>query len=250
MTRRELRQHGTSPRPATTRASLAEAPAADGPLLFTASTERMNRYGFSLRNEGWRLENYHANPVLLWMHNPYTPPVGKSAAATSGRNLQASVTFDLDDELGAMLDRKYRAGFLSAVSVSWDFIEEDGTPVLNWWSLDQDDMDELFYDLCEISAVSVPGDPGAVKQQRHALSQLLGGDLAALLAQQEAPEPGVTADMVREAVHAELERLGIDLPNPGGPTTEDPPAPPLGLDVTAAQAVLAAFTVLERDNNG
>lgn len=237
---------------AVTRATLAGPAPADGPLQFTASTERMNRYGYSLRHEGWRLEDYAANPVLLWMHNPYTPPVGKADASLDkmSRTLQAAVTFDTGDELGAALDRKYRGGFLSALSVSWDFLEEDGTPVLNWWRLDQEEMDELFFDLCEISAVSVPGDPGAVRQQRLALAALLGPGVADLYAQQEHPEPGVTADMVRAEVAAQLLSLGLIVPGASGAgtTPASTSTPAKGIDATAAQAVLAAFTVLEDSN--
>jgi hypothetical protein len=60
------------------RARLDGAASGDGPLLFTISSEVVNRHGFSLRHDGWRLENFAANPVLIWMHDPFRPPIGRA----------------------------------------------------------------------------------------------------------------------------------------------------------------------------
>ncbi|UVS81836.1 hypothetical protein [Actinokineospora sp. UTMC 2448] len=222
------------------RATLA-APPADGeePLTFVASTTNMNRKGFALRNEGWRLDNYNANPVVLWMHNPFTPPIGTGRALSKTSTIVLDgVRFDRDDELARMVESKYRRGFLNAVSVGWDFVREDGTAVLDWWRLRPEEIrDELWYDLAEVSAVSVPGDPGALRKQSRSALSGLGRELVDLFDDQESPTGVLTREQVGEAVRAELARLGIPLPD------KDKDMTPVTstVDQGAAAAVLAAF---------
>jgi hypothetical protein len=222
------------------RATLA-APPADGdePLTFVASTTNMNRKGFALRNEGWRLDNFNANPVVLWMHNPFTPPIGTGRALSKNSKIVLdAVRFDRDDELARMVESKYRRGFLSAVSVGWDFVREDGTAVLDWWRLRPEEIrDELWYDLAEVSAVSVPGDPGALRKQSRSALSGLGRELVDLFDDQHDRAGVLTHAELGEAVRAELTRLGIEPPT----KTEDPAPAASTVDQDAAAAVLAAF---------
>ena len=57
----------------------------DGEMHFTASAEGINRHGFSLRKSGWRLDNYNLNPVFLWMHMDFMPPIGRGRAVLRAR---------------------------------------------------------------------------------------------------------------------------------------------------------------------
>lgn len=221
----------------------------DGPLRFVASSTGVNRYGFSLRNEGWQLDNHAANPVFLWMHDTSIPAIGTAPARRENGELACYATFDRDDPFAASVERKYRRGFMAAVSVGWDFVDERGMPIDDWWRMSHERArDEVFYDLTEISAVPVPGDPRALQQQRSSLS-LLGRHMVEMLDEQERGE--ATADEIRAAVRTELAALGIDLdaltkrtePDeepPGEPETPAPD-PVTGIDRDAAEAVLAAF---------
>jgi hypothetical protein len=219
----------------------------DGPLRFVASSTGVNRYGFSLRNEGWRLDNYLTNPVFLWMHDPTMPPIGTAPARRESGELACYVTFDREDQFAASVESKYRRGFLSAVSVGWDFITADGLPVDDWWRMSNERArDEVFYDLTEISAVPVPGDPRALQQQRSSLS-LLGRHMVELLDEQEYGQ--ASADEIRAAVRAELAALGVDLAtaaksaDPVGDPKTPVPEPAAGIERDAAAAVLAAFNL-------
>lgn len=148
----------------------------DGPLVFTASSTAVNRYGYALRNDGWRLANYEANPVVLWAHDSMLPPIGTATVEPRAGGLRATITFDRTDELATAVERKYRRGFLNAVSVGVDFIDKHGAALSPWKLTPQQIRDEAFYDLAEISAVSVPGDPQALRQQQGAaLAELLTG---------------------------------------------------------------------------
>jgi HK97 family phage prohead protease len=190
-------------RPTLAYAELAlAAPAADkGPLVFTASSTRLNRYGFALRHSGWRIGNYQRNPVVLWMHDPTTPPIGRARAELDSlrEELRAAVTFDPGDELAATVERKVRGGFLNAVSVGWEFTNADGSPIKDWYRLSAEQVErEAYYDLSEISVVSVPGDPSAVRAAQSLAAA--GGDVVAaqvvrrlvveVLAERAANRPG------------------------------------------------------------
>lgn len=217
---------------AYSRATLADGAATTGPLVFTASSEVLNRHGFSLRANGWRLDNFAANPVLLWMHNAFMPPIGKAKAFQQDKRVMAEVTFDRDDELGRIVESKFRRGFLNAVSVGLDFVGDDGAP-LDWWSMSPDELaTEAFYDLAEISAVTVPADPTAVIESKRLALAALGRELLDLFDEQQQPGSPVTAAEIQAAVAAELTRLGI---------TPLPQA--VGIDKQAASAVFAAFSM-------
>lgn len=208
--------------------------AADGPLMFVASSEGLNRYGFSLRNDGWRLDNYNANPVVLWMHNPYRPPIGQGRALSKdGEIVLDAVTFDPEDELARMVESKFRRGFLNAVSVGLDFVQDDGTPVDDWRLSAKQINEDVFYDLAEVSAVSIPADPRALQQQSRLALAGLGKELVELFDEQE--NGAATAEEIRTAVRSELARLGLDV----SPRKDD--QAPTGIDKAAAGAVLAAF---------
>ena len=221
------------------RAQLDRASLADNePLTFVASSEGLNRYGFSLRNEGWRLDNFNANPVVLWMHNAFNPPIGRGRALSKDNNvILDAVTFDREDELARKIESKYRRGFLNAVSVSWSFMDKDGAYVDPWrMSVDQI-RDELYYDLDEVSAVTIPGDPRAVQENTRLALAKLGQELVELFDEQEHPEATITAEQLQAAVKTELERLGIATPSPGTSGEE--------IDKDAAAAVLAAFPTMK-----
>jgi len=147
------------------------APSPDGELTFTASAEGVNRYGFSLSRKRWKIDNFNNNPVILWMHNDMMPPIGRGRASIDPAGLQTGITFDRTDPFAVTIENKYRGGFLNAVSVGFDFVEQDGSPISDWFMMSPDEISNVaFYDLAEVSAVPVPADPNALIRQRHALA--------------------------------------------------------------------------------
>lgn len=205
---------------------------AGSPIPFVASTPGVKRDGLDLRASGWRLDTFRRNPVFLWAHQRSNPSIG-TVDASSGEALRALVTFDQEDPFARKIESKYRRGFLRAVSVGWDWVDADGQR-LDPWRMSIDDLrDKAFYDLTELSGVPVPADPDAVMEQQRAALRTLGRELVELFDEQENPESDATAEQIRAAVRAELERLGI---NPNPPT---PPAP--GVSQDKARDFLAAF---------
>lgn len=155
----------------------AAQPAEPGtPIRFVASTEGVARDGFVIEAAGWDLGNYRANPVVLWSHDygGRTLPIGRADVELDGKRLMADVTFDPDDEFAQQVERKYRNGFLSAVSVGWNTVEvmppkgAQGAPRIT------------RAELLDISAVPVPSDPKALKERQIRALETLGREFLTL----------------------------------------------------------------------
>src|SRR5215207_2214531 len=165
----EVTEMTTTGRP-TTLAAL-ERGGNDEALTFTASSSKLNRYGFRLRHSGWKLDNFNLNPVILYQHMAHVPPIGRGRAFRRDGALGIQITFDREDPFAAAIERKYRAGIMHAVSVGFDFVDGDGAPLTQWWNLTPEQIEkQAYYDLAETSTVAVPADPQAVRQQHAALS--------------------------------------------------------------------------------
>lgn len=143
----------------------AETGESDGRLRFVLATEGRKADGIDLRMANVDLERFESNPVILALHDYWSLPVGRAEnIAVEGKRLMADAVFDLDDETGAALDRKYRGGFMNAVSIGFDAydVNENGVPT-RWEPL-------------EFSAVPIPMDAKALLdsgRQSRALMQAL-----------------------------------------------------------------------------
>lgn len=132
------------------------------PIRFTATTDALARDGLVIELDGWQLDNYRDNPVILWAHDyrGERPPIGRGDVADWP---SVAITFDQADEFARQVERKYRDGFLNAVSVGWDTNEKTNERITQ-------------AELLDISAVPVPGDPGAlIERQRTGLRSLQAG---------------------------------------------------------------------------
>jgi hypothetical protein len=65
----------------------------------------------------------------------------------------ADVEFDQDDPFAVTVEKKFRKGVLNSVSVGWETLESDGKRSTKQTLLD-------------ISAVNIPGDPGALMERQ------------------------------------------------------------------------------------
>lgn len=209
------------------------------PIPFIASTPGIKRDGLDLRASGWRVDTFRRNPVFLWAHGRVDPAIGRVDAAV-GEVLRAGVVFDQEDPFARKIESKYRRGFLSAVSVGWDFVDATGARMDVWRMSLEDVRDKAFYDLTELSGVPVPSDPDALIERQRAALRSLGRELVDLFDEQENADSDVTAPEVLTAVRAELERLGIAPPT-------STPAPP-GVTEDAARSLFAAFRLNEESH--
>jgi len=135
---------------------------------FTISTSAVDREQDTIRVEGWELENYRKNPVVMWAHLYRDPPVAKSLKEwVEGQNLKSRALFPLKDayRFGHMIGEMYKGGFLSAVSVGFRSIEAR-------WAADENErpwgIDYMRQELLEYSCVPVPANPEALVEARAA----------------------------------------------------------------------------------
>jgi hypothetical protein len=134
-----------------TDAILAKIKAADtGTFSVVISTSDEDRQGDSLDQTKWKLDNYEANPVVLWAHDYYNLPIGvcTSVGVKDGK-LVAEGKFATEDlnPFAAQIAGLYAAGFIKATSVGY-VQHEDGT-----------------LELLEFSFVPVPANPFALSMR-------------------------------------------------------------------------------------
>jgi HK97 family phage prohead protease len=130
-------------------------------LDFVISTEDLDRDGDTIAVDGWKLDNFGKNPVMLWAHDYRQPPVGKAARVwTEGGKLRARVEFPEADlyPFGDTVYRLYKEGYLSATSVGfvplkWSYAQGEDRP----YGIDFEEQE-----LLEFSAVPVPSNPEAL----------------------------------------------------------------------------------------
>lgn len=138
-------------------------------LRFIGATEDVARDGGILQMDGWQLDAYRSNPVLLWAHQQDQPPIGRAVRVAPGPDgLEFDIEFPAADvyPFADLIGRLYEAGFMRAVSVGFRVLKER-EPVASeraagaqWVSTAQE--------LLELSAVPVGADAGALVAARSA----------------------------------------------------------------------------------
>jgi HK97 family phage prohead protease len=128
---------------------------------FVISTASVDRMKDTIALEGWRLENYAKNPVVLWAHNSYSPPSGKAPAGARVEDnaLKATAVFASRDlwPFGNMVGRMYLHGYMNAVSVGFQPLKYAWNEERSSWAIDF-----LEQELLEFSAVPIPANPEAL----------------------------------------------------------------------------------------
>jgi HK97 family phage prohead protease len=145
----------------TVRATDPEAPI----VTAVVSTENVARDGAIIRADGWVLDSYVSNPVVLWGHDDSSRlPIARAISTeVRGNELVQVHEFDDADPLAAVILRKIRAGFINATSVRWRPGETE------WRNIDGQQVLVFVrgHELLEVSYVAVPADPGALVQRAN-----------------------------------------------------------------------------------
>jgi HK97 family phage prohead protease len=120
---------------------------------FVASSEAVDRHGEVIKQDGWLLERYKSNPVILWGHDHYKLPIGKSdnVYVDNENRLIVEGTF-ASKEANPLADNVrmlYNEGMINTVSVGFIPLEMNGNIITK-------------AELLEISLVTVPANPEAV----------------------------------------------------------------------------------------
>lgn len=239
----------------------------DGPIRFIAATEGRKADNIDLRMTGARLDRFRSNPVVGYGHRYWTRedlPIGRGThASVEDGKLLIDVEFDQDDDFAQRIERKYRSGFMNAVSIGFDVIRWEGGKGSYWGGGVAEEWEPY-----ELSAVPVPMDGSAVVESGRAR----GLDLRELLA--EIPlDPSVVVELdeamrtrsvrVTEELlqHADPLSLALHLaralataptrapaapapePTPDPEPAPEPPTPEMVVGEDAARSLLAALTM-------
>ena len=140
------------------------APAMGGGLTFVASTGAVDRHGDTVAPEGWRLDAYRENPVVLWAHDYRRPAIGRAQSVwRDGGALLARLEF-APTELGREVEGLYRHGYQQGVSVGFRPLRfEERRDARTGAFLG---IRFLEQELLEISAVPVPANRSALVTHR------------------------------------------------------------------------------------
>ena len=142
---------------------------------FILSTSTPDREQDTIDQDGWILDAYRLNPVVLWDHG-YDMRLGRMTVgratliAIESGNLVAEAEFDPADMpvsgcYAEAILRKLANGSLSAVSVGfqpldWSIPEGESARGDSWWP----GIDYLKQELLEFSIVAIPCNPEALYQ--------------------------------------------------------------------------------------
>lgn len=134
---------------------------------FIISTAAVDRMGDTIKVDGWRLDTFRKNPVVLWAHDSTALPIARAAnVRIEDGKLKARAEFppkgttSMSDSVFDML----RLGFLNATSVGF-------SPVKYVFSEDKDrkfGIDFLEQELLEFSVVPIPANAEALIEARAA----------------------------------------------------------------------------------
>lgn len=118
---------------------------------FVISDESVDRQGEIIKQDGWKFENYLNNPVVLFGHDSYGLPVGKTVDIyTEGEKTYAVIEFaaEIYDKAKTIWEM-VKGGILRTVSVGFINEEYEGNELTK-------------NELLEISIVPVPANPNAI----------------------------------------------------------------------------------------
>lgn len=127
----------------------------DGHIKVLGSTETRHRSGRVIRQSGWRLDNFRKNPVALFEHYEL---IGSALVDQTARGLLFDISL-AEEGTSATVDwvrEMARQGHLRAASVGW-------LPVDGQVKHSKDGTEFLESELIEISVVTIPDNPDAVK---------------------------------------------------------------------------------------
>lgn len=137
-----------------TKAQIVKQDAALGTFTAVASTATVDRHGEVVSPEGWSLENFKKNPVLLWSHDHTIPAIGVATKVWiegfgDAAKLMFSGKWQTVTEQGKAAAQLVAEGILNSFSVGFIPSEMVGNTYTE-------------QELLEISLVNVPANPDAM----------------------------------------------------------------------------------------
>lgn len=134
---------------------------------FVISTAAVDRMGDTIAVDGWKLDTYRKNPVVLWAHDASELPVAKASnVRIEDGKLKARAEFvpkEISGKANAVFEM-IRGGFLSATSVGFAPIKYAFTEAPDR----KYGIDFIEQELLEFSVVPIPANAEALVEARSA----------------------------------------------------------------------------------
>ncbi len=132
---------------------------------FVLNDNSVNSHGFIVKTEGIDITRFCKNPIMLYNHDRNGGIIGcwEKLRVEDGK-LLADAVFDEKDGLGSMIKNKVDRGFIKAVSIGIDPLEE---------IIENGVRTVIKSDLIEVSIVDIPANPNCVKTLRNSKNILL-----------------------------------------------------------------------------
>lgn len=180
---------------------------------FIITTGSIDRDRDRVHVDGWKLENYLKNPVVLWAHYYGQPPVAKASDVVASDNALRSTAEFATKEMYPFADTVFQLvkhEFLRATSVGFNLLK---------WAYDEErrGWDILEQELLEYSVCPVPANPEALIE-----AKAVGIDLSPLKSWAEQVLDGMEPGLWLPKAAAER-ALKIAA---GDPVTTSVPSPP------------------------
>ena len=145
-----------------------EQAASSGRYRFGLIADKVNLNGVVIDIAGMDTARYESNPVVLFNHDRDRMPIGKGLSVVKkARSIDADIQFDEEDLLAAEVKRKVDGGYMRAVSIGFRAIsveELDSVTYPPW-----NDLRIKQSSLSEISLVTIPADPAALRKQAEGM---------------------------------------------------------------------------------
>lgn len=147
----------------------------DRTLEATVSTDSIDRDGEVILPKAFtnRLDTYRKNPVLLWNHNPFEPPIGKALEVTVGEtSMDARFQF-MSSGKSAIADQVFAAfdeGILTSFSVGFRVFDMQPGEQKSGEQIKPPTITDA--ELIEISAVTIPANTEALVKRANMVDLL------------------------------------------------------------------------------
>jgi len=154
-------------------------------ITATVSDESLDRYDSIILQSGWKLERFRNNPVIMPFHDYSAPPVGRALSTwvephADPPRLRMRIEF-ANTDIGREMYQLYSGGFMRAFSVGWipiakrEMTEKEIERLRQKGARFTGRFTPVVYsesELLEASAVPIPGNPGALADQKSELAAL------------------------------------------------------------------------------
>jgi HK97 family phage prohead protease len=150
-------------------AELKQVAGDDRAVQFTISTATVDRDSDSLAVNGWKLDNYRKNNVVLFSHDYRSLPVARATKVWVEDQRLKSIAHFAERELYPFADTVFqmvKGGYLNATSVGFfplKFVRVEGNPDR------PNGVEFIAQELLEYSVVPVPSNPEALVEAKLAL---------------------------------------------------------------------------------